>query len=208
MLAFLLALACEAATSGTDAGTGKEGEKCSQGLFCEEGLVCVLGYCLTDYDDTTGSDEVSELCGNGEIDLDAGEQCDGELLGGATCSSLGYDVGMLACGDDCLFALDSCTNDPQPGSGQLYSHCTDNTGCPDLDGCLTIVDDADVVIDGFCTNNCTMPSECNGMPTGGSATPVCHPGMQSNFCALECGGGLTCPAGMVCRALASGELCF
>lgn len=209
MLAPLLALACEAATGGTDAGTGKEGEKCLQGLFCEEGLVCVLGYCLTDHDDETGNDEVSELCGNGMIDVEDGEQCEGEQLGGASCSSLGFDAGSLACGSDCLFVPDSCTNDPQPGSGSLYSHCMDNTGCPGLDGCLTIVDDMQVVIDGFCTNFCTMNSECNGIATGGNATPLCHEGVQSTYCALVCEDGLTCPAGMMCSTLASGEsLCF
>lgn len=209
VLVTLFALACEAATGGTDAGTGKEGQKCAQGLFCDEGLVCVLGYCLTDHDETGTADETSDLCGNGMIDADAGEQCDADQLGGASCSALGFDAGTLACGDDCLFDPMSCMNDPQPAEGQLYSHCTDNAGCPGLDGCLTLVDDAQVVVDGFCTNFCTMNSECNGIATGGSAMPLCHEGVQSTYCALVCEGGLTCPAGMVCNTLESGEsLCF
>lgn len=205
----LLALACEAATTGTDAGTGKEGEKCLQGLFCDEGLVCVLGYCLTDHDETGTGDETSALCGNGMIDADAGEQCDTDALADASCSALGYDAGTLACGADCLFDLATCMNDPQPPSGQLYSHCLDNSGCPGLDGCLTIVDDMQIVVDGFCTNFCAMNSECNGIATGGSAMPLCHEGVQSTFCALDCAGGLTCPQGMSCETLESGDsLCF
>lgn len=208
LLIATLALACEAATEGTDAGTGKEGEKCSQGLFCEDGLVCVLGYCLTDHDDTdTDETGVSTDCGNEQID--ALEQCDGAALDGASCSSLGYDAGTLACGADCQFDLATCTNDPQPGLGELYSHCTDNAGCPGLDGCLTLVDDAQAVVDGFCTNFCMMNSECNALATGGNATPLCHAGVQSTYCALDCEGDLTCPGGMVCTQLESGEsLCF
>ncbi len=210
----LVALACVANTAGTGSGTGKETEGCAEGLFCDAGLICVIGYCLTDYDDTGTSGQDSTTpdlpgpsdCGNDQID--AGEACDGAALAGASCTSLGWDHGTLACGVDCQFALDDCSNDPQPGLGQLYSHCTDNAGCPGLDGCLTLVDDAQMVIDGFCTNFCMTDDEC-WIPTGGGAVPVCRMGLQSTYCALDCEGGLTCPGGMVCSALDSGgELCF
>lgn len=205
------ALACVANTGGTGSGTGKETEGCAEGLFCDEGLVCVLGSCLTDYDDTetgvdSGETDGPSDCGNGQID--PGEDCDGGALAGASCVSLGWDRGTLSCGGDCQFALADCSNDPQPGLAELYSHCTDNAGCPGLDGCLTLVDETREVVDGFCTNFCTVDDECQG-PTGGSAVAVCRMGLQSTYCALDCEGGLTCPGGMVCSPLeSSGEICF
>jgi hypothetical protein len=45
-------------------------------------------------------------CGNGTID--AGEDCDGQNLGGATCSTLGYGEGSLACDGQCLFDTSAC----------------------------------------------------------------------------------------------------
>lgn len=54
----------------------------------------------------------SGQCGNGV--LETGELCDGPALGTATCSSLGFDGGALACNDDCLgFDDAACTrSDP------------------------------------------------------------------------------------------------
>jgi hypothetical protein len=49
-------------------------------------------------------------CGNGRRDLD--EVCDGADLGGATCESLGFDGGTLACSSACVFDGDLCANDP------------------------------------------------------------------------------------------------
>lgn len=40
-------------------------------------------------------------CGNGVLDTESGEVCDGALLGGLTCESLGYHPGELSCLPDC-----------------------------------------------------------------------------------------------------------
>ena len=47
-------------------------------------------------------------CGNGRID--AGEQCDGAMLGGATCTSLGmgFSGGTLRCGAGCRYDTAMC----------------------------------------------------------------------------------------------------
>ena len=46
------------------------------------------------------------LCGNGLID--SGEQCDGTMLGGATCVSLGFQGGTLSCGSSCSYDTSAC----------------------------------------------------------------------------------------------------
>lgn len=60
-------------------------------------------------------------CGNGVID--AGEQCDGSVLGGATCASLGFSGNCdqsdacvhpgLACLSNCMFDYSGCTAETQ-----------------------------------------------------------------------------------------------
>jgi hypothetical protein len=47
-----------------------------------------------------------DLCGNGAID--APEQCDRADLGAATCSSLGYTSGTLACDQTCHYDVSQC----------------------------------------------------------------------------------------------------
>jgi hypothetical protein len=57
----------------------------------------------------TPEETPEELCGNGQIDEDDNEDCDGMNLGGATCESLGYTSGTLRC-DECLFDEDDCVD--------------------------------------------------------------------------------------------------
>lgn len=59
-------------------------------------------------------------CGNGVLNAD--EECDGALLGGATCAMVtmgSSPSGTLRCLGNCTFDLTGCTTagDPQPGSG-------------------------------------------------------------------------------------------
>jgi hypothetical protein len=54
-------------------------------------------------------------CGNGVIE--AGEICDGTSLGGATCSSQGYDFGVVFCTSGCQLGLGLCFGlgeEPEP----------------------------------------------------------------------------------------------
>jgi hypothetical protein len=70
-------------------------------------------------DDDGGGDDNNNnntLCGNGVIDVDDGEDCDGLELGGVTCVDLGYDRGELACSADCSFSAVGCINDPECGN--------------------------------------------------------------------------------------------
>jgi hypothetical protein len=219
-----LAVSCFANTDGTGKGTGKETGGCYQGAFCDPGLRCVIGYCLADDeaetggtdelgDDESGSDTsessddgVVEGCGDGIVE--EGEACDKLDLGGQNCTTLGFDKGTLACAADCSFELSGCSNDPQPGLGQLYSHCLDDENCPGLAGCATLSEDGEPnPSDGFCTQLCDFDSDCTA-DVGGSAIAVCND-LDPAYCQLDCSEGRTCPGGMVCKELQSGAfVCY
>ncbi|TVQ99889.1 MAG: hypothetical protein EA398_11850 [Deltaproteobacteria bacterium] len=56
-----------------------------------------------------------DTCGNGIID--DGEDCDGDDLGDATCATVGFDEGTLACTATCTFDTSGCTRDGFCGDG-------------------------------------------------------------------------------------------
>ncbi len=56
-------------------------------------------------------------CGNGL--RDGAEACDGGDLGGATCETLGFVEGSLACGDDCRLDTSLCLAAPGCGDGVI-----------------------------------------------------------------------------------------
>ena len=57
------------------------------------------------------------VCGNGNIEIEADEECDGANLGNETCTSLGHGGGTLTCDPvSCRYNVDMCTNEP-PSSG-------------------------------------------------------------------------------------------
>ncbi|PKN25875.1 MAG: hypothetical protein CVU65_07330, partial [Deltaproteobacteria bacterium HGW-Deltaproteobacteria-22] len=57
--------------------------------------------------DTTACDEQAG-CGDGTVQENHDETCDGDNLGGHTCQTMGYHGGTLACRDDCTLDLTSC----------------------------------------------------------------------------------------------------
>jgi cysteine-rich repeat protein len=69
------------------------------------------------------------LCGNDT--LDTGENCDGDNLGGADCTSIGggFIGGVLACADDCSFDTSACTQADVCGDGVRSG----NEQCDDQD---------------------------------------------------------------------------
>jgi len=66
------------------------------------------------------------VCGNGT--QETGEDCDGSDLGGATCQSLGFDFGSLACTGSCSFNTSGCQYGSCYGPGQ-GAPCTASTAC-------------------------------------------------------------------------------
>ncbi|TSC95632.1 MAG: hypothetical protein Athens101410_388 [Parcubacteria group bacterium Athens1014_10] len=63
------------------------------------------GSCV-DVDYKVKTNWVTLTCGNGL--LETGEQCDGSLLGGATCLSRGFTAGTLGCSSNCTFNTSAC----------------------------------------------------------------------------------------------------
>lgn len=57
-------------------------------------------------DESSSSTGTPEDCGNGELDMD--EECDDAELDGATCESLGFASGDLACADNCTYDTTAC----------------------------------------------------------------------------------------------------
>lgn len=58
---------------------------------------------------TSGCSFSSGTCGDNDINV-SGELCDGNDLGGVSCTSLGYDSGTLKCTSECKFDTSSCTS--------------------------------------------------------------------------------------------------
>lgn len=104
-------------------------------------------------------------------------------------------------------------NGMQPQSG-MWMPCEAPQDCdysPAL--CITVTDDAGGVLGGFCSDvGCAAPAaDCAPSPNG-VATPACVPVvvnmMNDSACALQCTGGIACPAPMQCINVADfGEIC-
>ena len=123
------------------------------GVQCGANETCVNGAC-------TGGGAV---CGNGVIE--AGEDCDGDNLGGATCESLGNGSGVLFCASNCTYDTSECET-PGPPT------CSDN---------FKNGDETDIDCGGSscqpCANglNCILNADCE--------SGVCCTGI----CSAQCG---------------------
>lgn len=59
------------------------------------------------------------VCGNGVLEADFQESCDGSDLAGQTCQSFGFDQGILACAASCELDTSGCFNTPPPPTTAL-----------------------------------------------------------------------------------------
>lgn len=111
---------CELDTSGCNneaCGNGNmnPGEMCDDGnLLSADG--CDADCMIEDGWHCDGAPSVcTRQCGNGT--LDPTEDCDGVNLNGATCVSLGYDSGPVACSASCRYDTTLCVGAPPCGNG-------------------------------------------------------------------------------------------
>ncbi len=117
--------------------------------------------------------QCTRLCGNNQ--LDPGEACDGGQLGGASCSSLGFDTGSLACLTDCTFDTSGCS---------MYS-CGDGviTGLEECDGLA--LGGATCVSLGFVSGSLACLSNCT-FDTSACVAPECGDGVISAGIGEQC----------------------
>ena len=74
----------------------------SLGHYNAVGVLHCSANCRYDLSDCGGR------CGDGQVDIADGENCDGTNLNGNTCQSLGYSGGSLACGAGCTYDVSGC----------------------------------------------------------------------------------------------------
>jgi hypothetical protein len=129
---------------------------------CENGFACCSGATMScvdlGYDSGIAScaEGCSEwdtsacaFCGNGRID--PGEDCDGVVLGGETCTTIpgGFDGGDLACTGSCDFDTAGCTSSWNPSGTYTVSPAIDFScayGLVTLDVSLLLFNDTGVLL--------------------------------------------------------------
>ncbi|PKN20150.1 MAG: hypothetical protein CVU65_17735 [Deltaproteobacteria bacterium HGW-Deltaproteobacteria-22] len=95
-------------------------------------------------------------CGDGSVEADEGEQCDGTNVNGATCQSLGYGSGALTCDAACQWVTEACDTLCGNGYHETGEGCDDHN-LDANDGC-----DADCAVEsGWTCDEQTSPSECS-----------------------------------------------
>jgi agmatine/peptidylarginine deiminase len=83
-----------------------------------------------------GWEPPATYCGDGVIQGDLGETCDGKVFGGETCQTQGFDSGNLACDMDCLIDTSDCESgsDADTDADSDTDTDTDADGGPDDGG--------------------------------------------------------------------------
>ncbi|MFH2008630.1 MAG: DUF4215 domain-containing protein, partial [bacterium] len=170
----------------------------------------------------TNGNENNPVCGDGVID--PGEECDGSVLGGATCQGRGFDNGALACGDGCTFDETGCFDDPRCGDGNVDAGevCDDGNNSSG-DGCAAdclsnetcgngVLDVAagETCDDGNTTGGDGCSATCNLEYCGNNvldANEICDDGnsVSGDGCSADCQSNETCGNGYVDTA--AGEAC-
>jgi hypothetical protein len=113
-------------------------------------------------------------------------------------------LSTLACADRDMVSAEDETGGPAPG--EPFSGCIDKGDCFD-EWCLHPAGEP-----GFCTYACNTVANCSISTSGGSATMTCLPVQGDQVCALDCGGGKSCPSNMRCEKIEAGgeprSICF
>lgn len=117
--------------------------------------------------DRTGCDPV-DTCGDGEIDPPA-EECDGSELKGATCESLDWAGGTLACAVNCTFDTSGCLSQVcQNGAREGSEECDGS----DLGGATCLTASGKPNGDLHCTAQCLLDiSGCHACGDGNVEGP-------------------------------------
>jgi hypothetical protein len=119
------------------------------------------------------------MCSNGV--LDAGEDCDGADLGGASCSDLGCGGGSVSCAADCTLDYSTCSACPVCDFDGICEAGEDCSGCSDCPGGTST---GTVCGNGICEGgdgeDCfTCPSDCAGKTNGKPSNRFCCGGSDA-----------------------------
>lgn len=177
---------CDLATNTCQPGCAFD-DQCPNGTcdvathtcVCADGFVACGTECIPE-------DEVCEdSCGDGV--LDGNETCDGAALGGATCESLGYVGGELACESNCTAYDTSGCVAPSCGDGIINQDSEDCDGS-DLGGetCIGLGYEEGQLA---CAQDCTYDENTcgfGGLPQSGMYS-ACED--NSDCAGLICGFG-------------------
>ena len=87
-----------------------------------------------------GVDSCGDAVANGS------DQCDGADLGGATCATLGFKGGTLACDAGCYFDFSGCVAGAFPATGQTVSYLANDDGALELGAAFNLTDHGDGTI--------------------------------------------------------------
>ena len=111
-------------------GANLGGATCeSLGHYARNGKLACLPNCTFDRSDCGGR------CGDGVIQTDVGEVCDGTDLNDATCVGLGYYGGTISCAADCrAFDESDCARMGRCGDGAVQSGYGEVCDGNNLDG--------------------------------------------------------------------------
>jgi len=103
------------------------------GLFdCDDPDCAGYGPCQTNNTNNTNNTSNSDVCGNDRAE--AGEECDGDDLLGATCQDFGYHSGILTCGGNCRYDVSGCGIFVRCGDGTMDAYFGEQCDGSDLDG--------------------------------------------------------------------------
>ena len=190
----------------------ENGEVCDTDEFAGETCVA-LGYnggtltCTASCEFDISACEETGMCGDGELQSDY-EECEESSLFGATCESLGYYGGTLACvNETCVYNLTDCEANGYCGDGVIepsYGETCDGTN---LDALITCLDyDASYHDNGAnvaCSDSCQYDlSACEWCGDGILQSSFAEECDASDFDGLDCAaisfgsGSLSCDGGV------------
>ena len=144
--------------------------------------------------DGCGADCVSESCGDGIRNND--EDCEGDDLGGADCSDLGFATGELSCAEDCVWDPSACAS-ARCGDGVVTApEACDDGNRADGDGCafdcvVEVCGDGLILGDETCDGSDMIVDTCPGDTLGvAQCDDACALGDPLCSDASVCGNGV------------------
>ncbi len=163
-------VACKDVKTVDSCGDGvlDPGEECDTGLFLFEscadyGFYTQTGELSCTAGCTLAAGVCTGFCGDDDVQVSSGEECEGSDLNGNSCVSLGYSGGVLACQADCTFDNSGCISSCGNGIIDTGETCDDGNRNDD-DGCSQLC----ATEEGY---------ECAGSPS--TCVTVCGDGLAA-----------------------------